>query len=92
MKNPLFWIAITLGVVFLFFLRGSGPAQNPAEAVPLRVEYKVLEEIDLNPKSSDHPERLVERGLNRLGDDGWELVTVRAANPNWYILKRVKPR
>jgi len=89
MKSALFWTAVVMGLGFLLFWKGPEPLHYAAEPGGHRIEYRVLEEIAFINKSTDDPQRLIERALNRLGDEGWELVTVRT---NTYIFKRIRER
>jgi len=89
MKSALFWTAVVMGLGFLLFWKGPEPVHYAAEPGGHRIEYRVIEEIAFINKSTDDPQRLIERALNRLGDEGWELVTVRT---NTYIFKRIRER
>ncbi len=89
MKSALIWSAVVMGLGFLLFGKGTEPVHYAAEPGGRRIEYRVLEEIAFINKSTDEPQRLIERALNRLGEEGWELVTVRT---NTYIFKRVRER
>jgi hypothetical protein len=78
---------VALGFVFLTFGLAGQPTQAPpppaAFTAGLRWEYQVLTKAQL----LDLGNKELAAGLNRLGDDGWELA---AAVDGTYIFKRLK--
>jgi hypothetical protein len=75
------WVGCLLLGVALggFTWHGSEVAGVPAlEARPFKWEYRAISEADLLALTD---EKTVEAGLNKLGEDGWELVAVRNT---WY--------
>src|SRR5947209_863032 len=97
-RSALFGMIVLTGC-FLRLAFGS----NSAAAVPapgpggFKWEYKVLSESDLVDANDV---KTLEVGLNKLGDEGWELVAIRASpgstptakknNPTLYVFKRLK--
>jgi hypothetical protein len=85
MRTP-FSTAARTGLALLFALAGSAvPAaaapEEPPDAVP-RWEYRVL----TRDQVTELGKKDLAAGLNRLGDDGWELTAIDTA----YIFKRPK--
>lgn len=66
---------LAFGVAWLAW-RGPDAAAVPApEARTFKWEYRAVPEADLVNLSD---EKTIEASLNKLGNDGWELVAVRA--------------
>lgn len=75
MRNRLYFAAAVAALVIAALVAGWGArAQGPA----LKTwEYKVVTKQHLSVSASA-PASLSERELNKLGDDGWELVETRS--------------
>lgn len=72
------FVLLAVGVASLAW-RASDAAAVPApDARSFKWEYRAIPEADLINLSD---EKTLEAGLNKLGNDGWELVAVR---PTYY--------
>jgi hypothetical protein len=78
-------VALTgLLIGLLAFWNSTSPGQAPRRNPPMPWEYRVM-----NAESQENHEEM----LNKLGLEGWELVTVNHRSPNSstnFVLKRPK--
>jgi hypothetical protein len=94
------WL-IPVGVVVVLLVSGlafSSVARTADPLKPAQWEYKAMHYSDLvalggSKDASTAPIRFAELGLNKLGEDGWELVEVTGGiSDRSYYLKRPKAR
>jgi len=97
MKSWLIPLAVVLLVLTCVVMVGDR-ARTADPVKPPQWEYKVMYYTDVakvggrkDNEASD--ERYIEKGLNKLGEDGWELVAVSGPNSGDRLyLKRAKAR
>jgi hypothetical protein len=88
-------VVVTIGVLLV-----NDRARTAEPAKPVQWEYRVLFSTDLAKmgglKDGESATQLhVERGLDKLGADGWELVDASGSGPlatRFHYLKRPKAR
>lgn len=101
----LFFAVILMGCTQLMLSKSPAQQsvqQNKEETKrPLKWEYKILIDSDVGKVGGDHPggeyyymsTDAQEKGLNKLAEDGWELVYIRpvlGGKNLWYYFKRAK--
>jgi hypothetical protein len=86
------WLLIALAVFGLVLVASKSRPTAEGAAVPF--QYKVLSQetlmysgtADLPPQTVMRPESKMQRGLNKLGEEGWQLISVEAGM--YYLVKR----
>ena len=78
-----------LGLAYLSSQPSRAPAEDKVPALAVtKWEYKTAKV----PVPGNEPDKIIEKALNNLGADGWELVCETADAAGWktFILKRPK--
>ncbi|MBM4073117.1 MAG: DUF4177 domain-containing protein [Planctomycetes bacterium] len=78
---------VVMMLTVLHWAGGPSAGQAPAAQARVRWEYKTLDHVG--------PGRPADKTLNKLGDEGWELVSVAAPSSRQeliYVFKRQKQK
>jgi hypothetical protein len=95
-KTPL--AMILSGIVVVLLASNPSPAQKNSPPKPQRVqwEYRVLSEDEIDKlggydrEKTAYDKKFFEAGLNKLGEEGWELVQAGRGTSLTYFFKRQK--
>lgn len=93
--NKFMCVAVAFGVALTaaVLLMSTGHAQPPLknDNVAVKWEYKMLSGSQLLKDAIGQPGTIQDAGLNKYGNEGWELVSVIETNgERWFTFKRRK--